>query len=88
MSIKETKIAIRRWLREDNLAYLTILFTHIPLAVLVVPLVIMTVIPAWRQRFQRHKRVARWTYPVWLYVSVTGVLVYMMLYQWFPPAAG
>ena len=68
--------------------YLTILFTHIPLAVLVVPLVILTVIPALRERFQRHKRVARWTYPVWLYVSVTGVLVYMMLYQWFPPAAG
>ncbi len=68
--------------------YLTILFTHIPLAVLVVPLVLLTVIPALRQRFDRHKRVARWTYPVWLYVSVTGVLVYMMLYRWFPPVAG
>ena len=68
--------------------YLTILFTHIPLAMLVVPLVLLTVIPAFRQRFDRHKRVARWTYPVWLYVSVTGVLIYMMLYQWFPPVAG
>ena len=68
--------------------YLTILFTHIPLAVLVVPLVVMTVVPALRQRLERHKKVARWTYPVWLYVSVTGVLVYMMLYQWFPPTGG
>ncbi len=67
--------------------YLSILFTHIPLAALTVPLVLMTVIPALRRRFDRHKRVARWIYPVWLYVSVTGVLVYLMLYRWFPPGA-
>ena len=64
--------------------YFLILFTHIPLAAAVVPMVLMTVIPALRQRFDRHKRVARWTLPVWLYVSVTGVLVYLMLYVWFP----
>lgn len=67
--------------------YFIILFTHIPLAVLTVPMVLMTVIPALRRRFDRHKRMARWTYPVWLYVSVTGVLVYMMLYRWFPSEA-
>jgi putative membrane protein len=65
--------------------YLTILWTHIPLAGLTVVLVIVTVIPALRARYDRHKRIGRWTMPVWLYVSVTGVLVYMMLYQWFPP---
>ena len=66
--------------------YFTILFTHIPLAVLNLPMIIMTVVPALRQRFDRHKRIARWTYPVWLYVSITGVLVYLMLYRWFPAA--
>jgi len=64
--------------------YFIILFTHIPLAALVVPMVFMTVIPALRKRFDRHKRIARWTFPVWLYVSVTGVLVYLMLYVWYP----
>lgn len=67
--------------------YFIILFTHIPLAALVVPMILFTVVPALRQRFDRHKRVARWTYPVWLYVSVTGVLVYLMLYRWFPAAS-
>ncbi len=64
--------------------YLFILITHIPLAALVPPLVIVTVIPALRARFDRHRRLARWTFPIWLYVSVTGVLVYLMLYRWFP----
>lgn len=66
--------------------YLLILFTHIPLAMVNLPMIILTVIPALRQRFDRHKKIARWTYPVWLYVSVTGVLVYLMLYRWFPAA--
>ena len=66
--------------------YLLILFTHIPLAALNLPMVILTVIPALRKRFDRHRRIARWTYPIWLYVSVTGVLVYLMLYRWFPAA--
>lgn len=67
--------------------YFFILLTHIPLAALVVPMVFMTVIPALRQKFDKHKRIAKWTFPVWLYVSVTGVLVYLMLYVWFPVAA-
>ena len=64
--------------------YFFILGTHTPLAVVVLPLLALTVIPAIRQRFDAHKRMARWTLPVWLYVSVTGVLVYFMLYVWFP----
>ena len=67
-----------------RLVYLCILIPHIILAVVNVPLVVMTVIPAARQRFDRHRKLAKWTFPIWLYVSVTGVLVYMMLYQWFP----
>lgn len=64
--------------------YFLILFTHLSLALIIVPLVIMTLIPALRGRFDRHKKIARWTLPIWLYVSVTGVLVYCMLYVWFP----
>jgi uncharacterized membrane protein YozB (DUF420 family) len=66
--------------------YLFILGTHTPLAIVALPLIILTVIPAIRRRFEAHKRMARWTLPVWLYVSVTGVLVYFMLYVWFPSA--
>jgi putative membrane protein len=65
--------------------YFLILATHVPLAALVLPLVILTVIPALRARYDRHRRIAKWTTPIWLYVSVTGVLVYLMLYVWFPP---
>ncbi|MEM0896064.1 MAG: DUF420 domain-containing protein [Verrucomicrobiota bacterium] len=68
--------------------YYIILFPHIVLAAVNVPMIILTVIPALRQRFDRHKRIARWTLPVWLYVSVTGVLVYLMLYVWFPGPKG
>ena len=64
--------------------YFFILGTHTPLAIVALPLLALTVIPAVRQRFDAHKRMARWTLPVWLYVSVTGVLVYFMLYVWFP----
>ena len=65
--------------------YFWLLLTHTILAVAVVPLIICTVIPAIRARYDKHKRIARWTLPIWLYVSFTGVLVYFMLYQWFPP---
>lgn len=66
--------------------YRFILFTHIPLAAAIVPLVFLTVIPALRARFDQHRRWAKITAPLWLYVSVTGVLVYLMLYVWFPPS--
>jgi putative membrane protein len=68
-----------------KVTYYLILFTHIPLAFLTLPLVILTVIPALRARYDQHRRIAAWTFPIWLYVSVTGVLVYFMLYEWFPP---
>jgi len=66
--------------------YFALLVSHTVLAMMTLPLVVMTVIPALRARYDRHRRFARWTLPIWLYVSITGVLVYMMLYQWFPPA--
>jgi uncharacterized membrane protein YozB (DUF420 family) len=61
--------------------YFTILITHTLLAVTVPVLATITVVRAFRRRFDRHKRIARWTLPIWLYVSVTGVVVYWMLYQ-------
>jgi putative membrane protein len=62
-------------------AYLAILGSHMLLAMLVVPLVLVALVFAWRRRFDKHRAVARWTFPVWLYVSVTGVVVYAMLYH-------
>ena len=61
--------------------YLSILATHTALAATVPPLAIITLSRGLRERFDRHRRIARWTLPVWLYVSVTGVVVYLMLYQ-------
>jgi uncharacterized membrane protein YozB (DUF420 family) len=65
--------------------YFPMLASHVLLAFATLPLVILTLIPAFQRRWDRHRRVGRWTMPIWLYVSVTGVLVYLMLYQWFPP---
>jgi putative membrane protein len=65
--------------------YFPILASHVLLAFVTLPLVILTLIPVFRRRWDRHRRIARWTMPIWLYVSVTGVLVYLMLYKWFPP---
>lgn len=62
-------------------AYLTILFSHMVLAVVVVPLVLRLLYLVWKRRFHDHARLARWTFPVWLYVSVTGLAVYVMLYH-------
>jgi len=61
--------------------YFTILLTHTVLAAAIVPLVLVTLTRALRARYERHRRIARWTMPIWLYVSVTGVIVYLMLYQ-------
>jgi uncharacterized membrane protein YozB (DUF420 family) len=65
--------------------YFPILASHVLLAFVTLPLVILTLVPVFRRRWDRHRRIARWTIPIWLYVSVTGVLVYLMLYKWFPP---
>jgi uncharacterized membrane protein YozB (DUF420 family) len=64
--------------------YFTILLTHTVLAVTIVPLVAVTIRRAWRGDFARHRRIARWTFPLWLYVSITGVVVYLMLYHLYP----
>jgi len=63
--------------------YFTILTSHTLLAITIVPLVIVTLSRALRERFDRHRAIARWTYPLWLYVSVTGVVIYFMLYHLF-----
>jgi putative membrane protein len=61
--------------------YFTILTSHTILAIVIVPMVIITLSRALRGRFDRHRAIARWTFPLWMYVSVTGVIVYFMLYQ-------
>jgi putative membrane protein len=74
----------------DKILYLAILFSHMILAVLLVPLVLRALFLGWKQRFADHKRVAKWTWPIWMYVSVTGVVVYLMLYHlapWLHPGA-
>ncbi len=63
--------------------YYAMLVTHVILAMVVLPLILRTLWLAIKERFETHKKWARWTYPIWLYVSVTGVLVYFFLYQWF-----
>jgi uncharacterized membrane protein YozB (DUF420 family) len=63
--------------------YFTILLTHTVLAAVVVPFILVTLYRALKGNFTRHKAVARWTFPIWLYVSVTGVVIYVMLYKIF-----
>ncbi|HXW84310.1 MAG TPA: DUF420 domain-containing protein [Candidatus Binataceae bacterium] len=65
--------------------YFLILIPHITLAAVILPLVAATLYFALRSRFRSHRRIARWTWPLWIYVSVTGVIVYVMLYQLYPP---
>jgi putative membrane protein len=64
--------------------YLTILLTHTILAMVILPMAIITLVRALKERFDAHRRIARWTWPLWMYVSVTGVLIYFLLYQIFP----
>jgi putative membrane protein len=66
--------------------YFAILGTHTLLAVVILPFIIVTVYRAASGQYLKHKRIARWTFPMWLYVSVTGVVVYLMLYQIYPGA--
>lgn len=68
------------WIRP---VYYTILISHIILAAAIVPLVLITITRALRERFDRHKKIARWTFPIWLYVSITGVIVYLMLSPYY-----
>jgi uncharacterized membrane protein YozB (DUF420 family) len=64
--------------------YFSILISHTTLAVTTVPLAVITLNRGLRARYAKHRAIARWTWPLWMYVSVTGVIVYFMLYQWFP----
>jgi len=66
--------------------YLTILLTHTILAVVIVPMVLTTLYRAATRQFERHKKIARWTWPIWMYVSITGVIIYFLLYHIFPQA--
>ena len=64
--------------------YLTILLTHTILAAAIMPLILVTLHRARKQQFEAHKKIARWTWPLWMYVSVTGVVIYLLLYRIFP----
>ena len=68
--------------------YLGILISHTFLAAAILPLAIITLRLALKERFESHKRLARWTWPLWMYVSVTGVIIYLLLYQIFPQHRG
>jgi putative membrane protein len=76
-----TRFTGEGWVRP---VYFTILSSHTVLAAVIVPLVLVTVIRALRGDFERHARIARWTLPLWLYVSLTGVLIYWLLYHLYP----
>jgi putative membrane protein len=74
-SVRFTK---QGWIRS---VYFPLLLTHTVLAVVVLPMVLRTFFLGWKARFTSHVRIAKWTFPVWMYVSVTGVIVYLMLYR-------
>ena len=80
--VGDVRFTGRGWVRP---AYFTMLISHITLAVAIVPLAIVTLTRALRGRFAAHRRIALWTWPIWIYVSVTGVLVYVMVYQIYGP---
>ena len=66
-----------------RIVYFAILVTHVVLAATILPLALITAVRGLRGQFDRHVRIARWTFPLWLYVSVTGVVIYLMLYQMY-----
>ena len=71
------------WIRP---VYFMLLTTHTILAVVIVPMILVTLRRAWLKQFDRHRIIARWTLPLWFYVSVTGVVVYLMVYQFYETA--
>ena len=79
-----TRFTATGWIRP---LYFTILISHTTLAITIVPMVILSLRNGLKMRVAQHRRIARWTFPLWMYVSVTGVLVYFFLYQWFPPTS-
>lgn len=73
------------WIRP---VYFLLLGTHTILAVVIVPMILITLRRAWREQFDKHRLIARWTLPLWFYVSVTGVIIYFMVYQIYAPRGG
>lgn len=83
--LREKKLVLfqgQGWIRP---VYFTLLASHTILAVVIVPLIIVTLRRAWLERFDKHRLIARWTLPLWFYVSVTGVIIYFMVYQIYAP---
>lgn len=72
----------RGWIRP---VYFALLLSHSVLAVVIVPLILITLRRAWMEKFDKHRTIARWTLPLWFYVSITGVIVYLLLYQVYAP---
>ena len=73
------------WIRP---VYFALLLSHTILAIAIVPLILITLRRAWLEKFDRHRRIARWTLPLWFYVCITGVIVYLMVYQIYAPKGG
>jgi len=73
------------WIRP---VYFTILISHTILAIVIVPMILVTLRRAWLEKFDKHRLIARWTLPLWFYVCVTGVIVYLMVYQIYAPGHG
>ena len=83
--LREHKLVLfqgQGWIRP---VYFTLLTSHTILAIVIVPLILITLRRAWLERFDKHRLIAQWTLPLWLYVSVTGVIVYFMVYQIYAP---
>jgi len=72
------------WIRA---VYFALLLSHTVLAIVIVPLILITLRRAWLEKFDKHRRIARWTLPLWFYVCVTGVIVYLLLYQIYVPVS-
>ena len=81
-NVGSVKFTATGWIRP---VYFAILISHVILAAAIVPLVLMTLVRALRGQLERHRRIARITWPIWMYVSVSGVIVYVLLYQLYPP---
>jgi putative membrane protein len=73
------------WIRD---VYFTLLISHTILAIVIVPMILVTLRRAWLEKFDKHRVIARWTLPLWFYISVTGVIVYILLYQVYAPRVG
>ena len=80
-NVPRTNFDKEHWFRP---IYLVILLTHTVLAMVIVPMVLITLSRALKARYELHKKIARWTWPIWIYVSITGVMIYLFLYQIFP----